>query len=466
MTVARELAKFALGITFDDLPDAVVHEAKRAILDTLGCAIGAYTSDPSVIMQALAKELGGYKESTIIGSGFRTSCLNAILVNGVMVRYLDFNDTYLIPVGNLVLGNHPSEVIPAVFALGERQGLKGRDLINAIVIGYELSARFNDCAATPGAAAPTIEAKGWNTDTRGVFIMPLLAGILLNLNEAQMEQALGISGSHNMILGILDATGEEYTMTKNLRFPRTAHGGLMAALMAQKGFTGPTRVIEGNKGFVQSVMQGDFDVAKLTEPLSKFKILDTMYKLVAADATTHGHLTATLELVTEHDIKPEDIAEVRISAGSRCIEHTGDPVKRYPKNKESADHSSYYTTAIAILDRQVGPDQYTPKKLNDPRVRELIDKVSLKSDPSLDCFGRAGISEIRLKQGVNYQRRVEYPKGDPKNPMTDEELETKFRSMAKKFMTEKQIKKAISTVFELEHLDNIGGLMKSMVFEK
>lgn len=465
MTVARELAKYALRLTFDDLPKEVVHEAKRAIIDTIGCAIGGYSSEASKIIQNLSKELGGPQESTIIGSGFKTSCLNAILANGVMVRYLDFNDTYLIPVGNLVLGNHPSEVIPTTFALGEREHTNGKDLINAIVIGYELSARFNDCAVTPNAKAPTIEAKGWNTDTRGAFIMPVVAGKLLGLSEEQMEHAIGISGSHNMILGILDATGEEYNMTKNLRFPRTAYGGVMAALMAQKGFTGPTRVIEGNKGFAQSVMHGDFNIEKLTEPGGMFKILDTMYKSVAADATTHGHVTATLQLVKENDIKPEDVAEVRIKAGSRCVEHTGDPVKRYPKNKETADHSSYYLTAITILDRRVGPDQYAPEKLNNPRVRELIDKVSLEADPSLDRFGRAGITEIRTKQGATYTQRVEYPKGDPRNPMTDQELEDKFRNMAEKYMTKKQIKDVIATVYDMENLDGISKLMKELVFK-
>lgn len=434
-------------------------------MDTIGCAIGGYSSEASQIVQTVFKELGGTKESTIIGSGLRTSCLNAILANGVMVRYLDFNDTYLTPVGNSVLGNHPSEVIPATFALGERQHLNGRDVIGTIVIGYELSARFNDCAVNPNAKAPTIEAKGWNTDTRGAFIMPIIAGMLLRLDEEQMEQAIGISGSHNMILGILDATGEEYNMTKNLRFPRTAYGGVMAALMAQKGFTGPTRVIEGNKGFVQSVMHGDFNIEKLTEPIGKFMILDTMYKSVAADATTHGHVTATLQLVKEHNIKPEDVTEIRIKAGSRCVEHTGDPVKRYPKNKETADHSSYYLTAITILDRKVGPDQYAPEKLNDPRVREMIDKVSLEADPSLDCFGRAGISEIRTKQGDTYAQRVEYPKGDPRNPMTDQELEDKFRNMAEKYMTEGQMKKVIATVYRMEKLDDISKLVRTLVFK-
>jgi 2-methylcitrate dehydratase len=466
MTIARELAKYGLGVRFEELPKEVVHEAKRAVLDALGCAIGAYSGDASTIIQRLVKELGGPKEATVIGSGLRTSCLNAILANGVMVRYLDFNDTYLMTVGPLTTGCHPSEIIPAALALGEREHSKGRDVITAIVIGYEISARFMQAMVAPASATPTIGGKGWNEDTRGIFVMPIVAGKLLKLSEEKMEQAIGISGSHNMVLGILDATGEEYSMTKNVRFPRTACGGVMSALMAQKGFTGPTRVIEGNKGFIEAVMRGDFNVEKLREAGERFGILDTMYKSVASDATTQGHLTATLELVKEHDIKAEDVAEVKILAPSRCTEHTGDPVKRYPTTKESADHSSYYITAVAIMDRGLGPDQFTPRKMKDPKVRELIGKVSLEADPSLDRFGRAGISEIRLKSGVSYKKRVEYPKGDPLNPMTDEELEDKFRNMAEKFMTEGQIKKVIATIYEMDKLDDINKLMKTLVFKK
>jgi 2-methylcitrate dehydratase len=444
----------------------VIHETKRLVLDTFGCAIGAYTGEPSRIIQGLIKELGGPKESTVIGSGLRTSCLNAMLANGVMVRFLDFNDTYLLTVGPLTTGCHPSEIIPAALALGEREHSKGWEVITAIVIGYEISARFMLASVTPGSAAPTIGGKGWNEDTRGIFVMPVVAGKLLKLSEEKMEQAIGISGSHNMVLGILDATGEEYSMTKNLRYPRAAYGGVMSALMAQKGFTGPTRVMEGNKGFIEAVMRGEFNVKQFLEGGEKYKILDTMYKSVASDATTHGHLTATLGLVKEHDIKAEDVAEVKILAPSRCTEHTGDPVKRFPTTKESADHSSYYITAVAIMDRRLGPDQFTLKKMRDPKVRQLIEKVRLEADPSLDRFGRAGITEIRMKDGRTYTKRVEYPKGDPLNPMTDEELEDKFRNMAEKFMTEGQIKRAIETIYQMDKLDDLHALMKTVVFKK
>jgi len=465
MTVADDLAKFSRNPVFDRPPPEVIHEAKRAVLDMLGCAIGAYKATPSRIMRELADEIGGKPEATIIGSGGRTSSLNAILANGVMVRYLDFNDTYLIPVGSQILGNHPGELIPAVIALAERQGSSGMDVISAIVLGYELSARFNDSCADVNAALPTIEAKGWNADSRGAFIMPIVAGRMLGLSEEQVANAIGINGSHNMILGILDASGEPYSMTKNLRFPRTAHSGTLSALMAARGYTGPTRIMEGNKGFIATVMHGEFDVPALTAPVERFMILETIFKAVAADASTHGHVNATLALVKEHDIRPEDVVKVNIKAGSRCVEHTGDAVKKYPQNKESADHSSYYLTAIAILDRKVGPNQYTPEKWTSPQALALIDKVTFEADPDLDQFGRAGISEIHTRQGQVFTKRIEYPSGDPRNRMSDAELEDKFRDMAEPFMSSARIDEIFATVYKLDQLKTIEPLTKLFAFD-
>jgi 2-methylcitrate dehydratase len=268
-----------------------------------------------------------------------------------------------------------------------------------------------------------------------------------------------------MVLGILDASKEEYTMAKNLRFPFTAYDAILATFLAEKGFTGPRRVIEGQRGYVESVMQGDFDFDKCTD-FKGFKIMETGFKPFAAEATTHGHLTATLELVREHDVKPEDVAQVRIWATPRDVEHTSQPEKRYPKNKETADHSAYYLTAVAILDRDVSPRQYSPNKLEDPKVHGLIDKVTFKADPGLEYFIAAGITEITTKQGMTYRKRVDYPKGDPRNPMTDQELEGKFRSMASEYMSEAQMKEVIDAVYKIDKLKDIGKLMKLLVFKR
>lgn len=457
----RKLAKYAKGMTFEDLPPDVVHQAKRLLLDTLGCAAGGYSSDASKIIQELVSELGGPEEAMVIGSGLKTSCLNATLANGAMVRYLDNNDTAFVKTEKIYrTGYHPSEIIPPILALGERQHLSGKEVITAIVVGYDLSYRFLEAIVGPG-----IEKRGWNGDTRGAYIMPLVAGKILGLNEDQMENAVGISGSCHAILGILDAPAEEYTMTKNIRFPTMAYSGILAAMLAQKGFTGPTTVIEGHDGFVEVIMQGEYDLDKLTSTERRFAIRDTCIKSIIADYSSHGHLSATLTLVREHDIKPEDVVEVRIRTSTRCARHTGDPVKKYPKNKETADHSSYYLTAIAIMDRQIGPDQFSPEKYNDPRVRELIDKVILEGDKELDLVRPSGISEIVTKQGERYDRRVDYPKGHPLNPMTDEEVVEKFQSMAARYMSQAQVDQVTSTVFGLDELDDIARLNSLMLFE-
>ena len=460
MSVARELAKYVASLTFQDLPPDVIHQTKRVVLDTLGCAIGGYDSEATRAIQELIKELGHPGEATVFGSGSRTSCLNAAFANGAMVRYLDYNDTAFIIQGDTYrTGYHPSEVIPPILALGERQHLSGKDVVTPIVLGYDLSLAFLE-----GVVGPGMEKRGWNGDTRGAFIIPLVAGKILGLNETQMENAVGISGSCHAVLGILDTPAEEYTMTKNIRFPTMASGGIWAAMLAQKGFTGPTTIIEGHDGFVEAIMNGEYDATKLANISGKFAIRETCIKSIIADFSSHGHLTATLNLVKENDIKPEDVAEVRITTSKRCAEHTGDPVKKYPKNKETADHSSYYLTAIAIIDRQIGPSQFIPEKFQNPKVRELIDKVILKGDPDLDKARPAGISEIVTKQGKKFQCRVDYPRGHARNPMTDEEIVEKFKSMASRYMSDKQIDQIVGVVFALDKLEDVGMLNRLIVF--
>jgi 2-methylcitrate dehydratase len=460
MGLAQEMARYTLDLTYQDLPPDLIHQTKRVLLDTLGCAIGGSDSEASQAIEAFLRESGHPEEATVFGSGLKTSCLNATLANGAMVRYLDYNDTAFILQGETYrTGYHPSEVIPPILALAERQHLSGREVIAAIVAGYDLSLCFLEAVTGVG-----MEKKGWNGDTRGAYIMPLVAGKILGLTEEQMENAVGISASCHAVLGILDTPAEEYTMTKNIRFPTMAYSGILAAMLAKKGFTGPTTVIEGHDGFVETIMKGEYDVSKLANISGKFAIRETCIKSIIADFSSHGHLTATLNLVKENDIKPEDVAEVRITTSKRCAEHTGDPIKKYPKNKETADHSSYYLTAIAIIDRQIGPDQFTPEKFQNPKVRELIDRVILKGDPDLDKARPAGISEIITKQGKKYQCRVDYPRGHARNPMTDEEIVGKFKSMASKYMSDKQTNQIIDTVFVLDKLEDVGMLNKLMVF--
>ncbi len=458
--VAVQIAQMAIEATYDEIPPEVVHQTKRVLLDTLGCAIGGYPSDASKIIQEVVADCGHPGEATVFGSGIKSSLGMVALANGAMVRFLDYNDTAFILEGETYrTGYHPSEVIPAILALAEKEGLSGREVIVAINLGYDLSLAF-----LKGVTGAGMEKRGWNGDTRGAYIMPVVLGRMMRLSPGQIQNAIGIAGSCHAVLGILDTAAEEYTNTKNIRFPTMAEAAFLALALARKGFTGPARMIEGEGGFVDAIMGGSYDLQPLLDYKGSWTIRETCLKSIIADFSAHGHLTATLTLAREHNIHPEDVASIRITTSKRCADHTGDPVKKYPRNKETADHSSFWLTAIAILERAIGPDQFKPEKYTDPRAMDLIEKITLVGDPSLDKERPAGISEITLKDGRVLKKRVDHPRGHARNPMTDEEVESKFRSMASRVMPRAQMDRLIETIWRLDELNHVRDISSLMVF--
>jgi 2-methylcitrate dehydratase len=290
-------------------------------------------------------------------------------------------------------------------------------------------------------------------------IMGLLAGRLLGLHEKQMAHALAIAGCFSLQPGVMLSPGG----ARNMRTPFAAYGGILSAFLARKGFTGGLEVFEGRQGLAQIVTGGQMDLEKLKQPTKEWSILSTWVKRFAADGDMQGLLEATVSLVERHDIAPEDVAEVKIKTNSYNY-RLADPVKRrHPNNKYTADHSLYYTTAVAIVDRAVGPEQFSDEKLWDPRVRELLDKILVEPDPRLEEFSSPGIAEITTKNGEKYRCEVLHPKGHPMNPVTDADLEEKFRSMACKFMDEKQMSQIIDAIYNLDKVEDVGELVNLLV---
>jgi 2-methylcitrate dehydratase len=458
MAISEELAEYALGFTFENLSGNEVHAAKRALLDMLACGVGGSQGNSSKIVRSFAQEQGGVQESTVIGSKIKVPCATAAFANGAMVRYLDYNDTYWLK-GKLRYGIHPDELIPAVLAVGERQHSSGKDVITSIILSYDLAGRFIDATY-----ASPLGSRGRHYSTIAGFVVSLIAGKLLELNKEQLVNGFGIAGVHSATLDIIDAAGETYNMTKNIGLPYVALGGITAALLAQRGFTGPTRVIEGKKGFVQTIMDGKFDLEILMRRREPPAIFDTDQKSLAAEHTTQGALNAVLKLIKDHDILPEQIKEVKIEVPTRTAEHTGDRAKHHPKDKETADHSLYYLVAVAIIDRTVGPSQYSADKLTSHQVYKVMDKIAVEASPELDEFIYAGIAHIRVNDGRKFSCRVDYPKGNSRNPMTDEELVEKFRGVALVFLDEERVKRITDYVFELNKLTDIRTLMEPLAF--
>ncbi|HOG47799.1 MAG TPA: MmgE/PrpD family protein [Anaerolineae bacterium] len=450
-SVAHQFARYALGLDFQALPPGVVHQGKRCILDALGCAIGAYQAPGRPMMEAFVQELAGPPEATLFGSGCRTSARNATLFNSFLVRFLDYND-----IGG---GGHNSDCISGILAVAEREKANGPAFLLSVVIAYELGDRVSTAST-----APRGQGRGLDLDCRGGISMPPALGRLMGLDEVQIANAIGLCASHANPLKILDAHREENSMAKNLRFGWVAHDALLSCLMAKRGITGPVRVVEGEGGFGETAMQGKVGYERMVD-VSGWRILNVRHKYIAANITTHGHVMATLAIVKENDLRPEDIAAVHIKAGLRESHHTTTLSKKYPRNAESADHSAYYANAIAIIDRSFDADSIEPARFTDPAVLDLIERITVEADPALPEFGFGGISEIVTRDGRRFQKRVDVPHGMGDDPLTDAELEDKFAKMATKYMPDRQIRQIFDAVWNLDELDSVNRLAALMAFE-
>jgi 2-methylcitrate dehydratase len=449
-SIAHQFARYALRLNYGLLPPDVAHQAKRSLLDTLGCAIGGYQAPGRSICEEVANAMGGPEEATLIGSGRRTSAMNATLVNSFMVRFLDYNDH-----GG---GGHNSDSIPAILAVAEREKSGGADFLTSLVVSYELGARVKD-----SFTGKALSKKGFVADLRGGLTMPAALGRLMGLNEDQIANAIGSCGCGNISLQILDADREEFSMRKNLRFGAISYAAILYCMLAKKGFTGPVRIVEGDGGWREGFAQGEMDLDTLGD-MSGWRILKVWHKSVPMNGTTSGHVLATLGIVKEHDLKPEDIAAVRIRCSRREAAHTTTLAKKYPRNAESADHSAFYLNAIAIKERDCGPDSIIPEKFTDPVVLDLIEKITVEADDDPRFSHNEGTSEITTKDGRKFQKHVVWPHGYGASRMTDTEIEDKFRDMASRYMGERQIKQIIDTAWNAEKLDSMSDLMRMMVF--
>lgn len=450
-TVAHQVARYALAIRFDTLPAEVVHQARRCLLDALGCGLAAGESPAALIMADTIDALDGPSEATIIGSSMRTGTLQAALLNSLLIRFLDLND--------LGGGGHNSDAVASLLAVAERQRSSGRDLLTAIVISYELGARFGQ-AVSPSPVGVAIhgsfEEKGWTKDIRAGFNQPPAIGRLMGLDEAQIANAIGICMSHTLPLGILDAHREENTMAKNIRFGWAAHDAIFACLLASRGFTGPLRIIESDVGVRSVVSRGEMDLERLTD-FGGWRILDTRFKTLAANGSTHGHVLATIGIVTEQDLRPQEISEVRLRVPLREARHTTAAPKKYPRNAESADHSAYYANAIAIIDRDFGVESTDPARFVDPVVLDLIDRISVEPDPGLGYY--AGVSRILTTDGRTFEKRVDQPHGFGDDPLNDAELEAKFVSLATRRLDAKRVKRLARACWNLDQIADVRELL-------
>jgi 2-methylcitrate dehydratase len=464
-SITHTMARFALGLKYEALPAGAVREAKRFLLDSVGCALAAVPLEDMQAAHRYVAGLGGREEATVIGSGHRTNGVNAALMNALLVRALDYNDIYWEQDPS-----HPSDIIPAALATGEVAHRDGREVIVGILIAYELEMRW--ClAATPG-----IREVGWHHATLTQFVSPFVAARLLGLSEDQTVAAAGISGSSHFTLG--GVVAGHLTNMKNTADPMATEAGVRAALLAREGYTGPIEVIEGKEGLYEvlnnvewstDALLGDLPVVSEIEPGGKFLITGCSYKAFPTEALTHQPITAVLNICRTHAIAAEDVAEVHVRTTTRGADILSDPSKYQPTTKETADHSLPYCIAAAVADGNVLPNSFDEEKLRDPRIWALLPKIKVVADPEIDGLFPAvkrAIVRITTNDGSAYEEQVDHAKGSPENPMSDDEVVAKFRANAAGVLTPEKQGRVIEATWALEDFVDIGDYMQLLIADR
>ncbi len=455
--LAARLARYSQALCYDDLPSEVVHEAKRRVLDSLGCAIGAWHAPPCRIARDIARSVTVDGGATLWGTAHKTLPDLAAFANGSLVRYFDFNDTYLAKEPA-----HPSDNIAAVLAAGEATHASGKRVIEAIVLAYEVQCRLCDAAA--------LRPRGWDHVTYGPFSAALGAAKVMKLSEAQTEHAINLAGVANIALR--QTRVGALSMWKACAFSNGARNGLFAALLAQRGMTGPSPIFEGEKGFMPLV-SGPFELPFMggergSPDSASFKMLGTYIKHYPveyhAQTAVEAALAVRAELLKAEGIEAlAGIVDIAIGSYDVAIEIIGrDPEKWRPSTRETADHSFPYCVATALLHGKVTLRSFEAKHLGNPVLRELMQKVRvvpLREFAGLYPEAMPTRVTVRTKVGKVYVQQVNHPLGHPKYPMSDREVEEKFRRLTDGKLERARSCQVVEQIWRLDRLNEITGLM-------
>jgi 2-methylcitrate dehydratase len=453
-SISREMAEFAHGLQFKDIPQEAVHAAKRSMVDSMGCALAAAGNEDMQAMYRFIEKLGGTPEATVIGKDLRTNAPNAALINGLLIRALDYNDSYW-----QQDPSHPSDLIGTALAAAEANGKGGRDALVAIILGYELELRW--CHA----ARPGIREVGWHHASLTQFVSPLVAGKLYGLDIDQLVAAVGISGSSHFTLG--GVVAGHLTNMKNTADPMAVQAGICAALLAREGYTGPVGVIEGKEGLIEVLNNVRWNTDELLRGLGEeFLITRCSHKPFPTMKLTHEPITAALRVCSDHAIVPDEVKEILVETTSRAVDILADPGKYAPDTKETADHSLPYVIAAAVMDGTVLPTSFSVRRLHDARLRDLTRRVKVVANPEIDALfpkvKRARVT-ITTVTGQQYTAQTDVAKGDPEDPLTDDEIVAKFQANAEEYISEQRIDEIIHATWRFESLESVSDFMALFV---
>jgi 2-methylcitrate dehydratase PrpD len=444
LSVTQQLAEVLAKTRYSDLPSAVIDEAKRAVLDWLGSAMAGSCEPPARMAREVAARLGTSDDATIVGGG-RASAAAAALANGVASHILEFDDVHK---GSTLHAGAP--VIPAALAVAERERLDGRAFLLAVVVGYEAALRVGE------AVNPSHYYYWHPTGTAATFGAAAAAGSLLGLDGKQMRDALGSAGTQASGLWEFNA---DASMSKHLHPGKAAFNGILSADLARAGFTGASKILEGDRGFFRATSTSH-DESRITDGLGKhWKILENCYKMHSCCAHTHTSIDVALGLRRDQEIAAIDIE--LYGPGYEVVKEMN------PRTPYQGKFSIAYCVAAALAEGRVGLEQFSPDRFStdgvrDPRIATLLNKTKVRVS---DAFTRnypakwTGHVTVTFSDGSKADATADYPRGNPENPVSTAGLEEKFLRLVAPRCGEAAAHRAIEKIRDIENCENMFSIL-------
>jgi 2-methylcitrate dehydratase len=442
------LSDYACRLAYGGLSPEAVHQVKRTLVDALGCAVGAFDSEPGSVARRVASSVRGDPPASLLGTRQQTSMDLAAFANTVLVRYLDCNDTY---VGRGT--GHPSDMIPGVLAVADGHRANGRSVITAIVAAYEVFCRLAD----------EVPLKGWDQGMFAAIGAACGAGKILGLERAAMGHAVSIAITTGIPLGVTRIG--QLSMWKGCATAAAVRTGVFAAELAAGGMTGPGDPFEGHDGLWEHLGIGAPKWPHFGGGGEPFRITGISFKAYPSVIHTQGPIGLVLEL--RQQLTPGEIESVRVTTYGEAVRRTAaEPEKWDPKTRETADHSIPFLVAAALQDGSVTPATFTPSRVNDQALRSLIARLTVVEEPEFTrrypAESRSRV-EVTTRDGRRLAAETSHPKGHHRNPLTDDEIAAKFRGLASVALGPESSDRVLAEVRGLENAPSLDTLYENLV---
>ena len=442
------LSDYACGLTYQDLSPEAVHQVKRTLIDTLGCGVGAFDSEPASIARRMAARVQGHPPARILGTSQETSIDLAAFANTVLIRYLDCNDAYAARATG-----HPSDMIPGVLAVAGGHRMDGRVVITAITAAYEVFCRLAD----------EVPPKGWD---QGMFVTigaTCGAGLILGLDRKAMANAISIAITTGLPLGVTRIG--QLSMWKGCATAAAVRTAVFAAELAAEGMTGPAEPFGGRDGLWQHLGVEAPKWELFGGGATPFRITATSFKAYPSVIHTQGPISLVLEL--RERIGTAEIESVHMATYGEALRRTATEAEKWnPETRETADHSIPYLVAAAFQDGKVTPATFAPLRIQDPALRPLIKKLTVVEEPEFTRRYPAESCtriEVTTTDGKRVAAETSHPKGHYRNPLTDGEVEGKFRDLASGALGVEACDRVLAEVWDLENSATLDRLFESLV---